>query len=62
MFLMFHLLRVITAEMDKVLTEAHIELEAAAVLVQRVILLTQYPVLQVAEALVKHQLLQDHPV
>jgi bacterioferritin (cytochrome b1) len=48
--------------MDKVLTEAHIELEAAAVLVQRVILLTQYPVLQVAEALVKHQLLQDHPV
>jgi hypothetical protein len=40
-------------EMVKVLTETHIELEAAAVLVRRVILLTQYPVLQVVEELVK---------
>jgi hypothetical protein len=44
--------KVIAGEMVKALTEAHIELAEVVVLVRRVILLTQYPVLQVAEALV----------
>jgi hypothetical protein len=44
--------KVIAGEMVKALTEAHTELAAAVVLVRRAVLLTQYPVLQVAEALV----------